>query len=175
MGQKLARSLLQEIRKAVVFSMIADEATDVGNKEQLCMCIQWVDDDFSVNEDFLELIQLPKTDANTVTLALRDSLVRNCLPIGQCRGQAYDGASTFRGHINGVTAQIQQVEPQLLCSFTVWLTAPTFVFKPQRVGALPSEMLSIYVWVCLSSYSFYQSAFLFLRACKASFRLLLQV
>ena len=56
--------------------MIADEATDVGNKEQLCMCIRWVGDDFSVNEDFLELIQLPKTDANTVTLALRDSLVR---------------------------------------------------------------------------------------------------
>ena len=94
--------------------MIADEATDVGNKEQFCMCIRWVGDDFSVNEDFLELIQLPKTDANTVTLALRDSLVRNCLPIGQCHGQAYDGASTFRGHINGVAAQIQQVEPAAL-------------------------------------------------------------
>ena len=31
--------------------MIADEAIDVGNKEQLCMCIRWVGDDFSVNED----------------------------------------------------------------------------------------------------------------------------
>jgi hypothetical protein len=76
MGQELARSLLQEIRKAVIFSVIADEATHVSNKEQLCICIRWVGDDFSVNEDFLEMIPLPKTDSNTVTLALKDSLVQ---------------------------------------------------------------------------------------------------
>ena len=85
--------------------------TSISYSLSLC---RWVDENFSVHEDFLELIQLPKTDANTVTLALRDSLVRNCLPIGQCRGQAYDGASTFSGHINGVAAQIQRVEPSAL-------------------------------------------------------------
>ena len=109
MGQQLTRALLKDIKEANVFSILADEAPDVTNKEQLCVCIRWVAKDFSIHENFLELIQLPKADANTVTLALRDSLVRNCLAIGQSRGQAYDGATTYRGHVNGVAAQIQEV------------------------------------------------------------------
>ena len=33
------------------FSIIADEATDVSNKEQMMVYIRWVDEDFSVHED----------------------------------------------------------------------------------------------------------------------------
>ena len=42
------------------------------------------------------------------------SLVRFCLPIGQCRGQAYDGASNMLGHINGVAACMQKEEPSAI-------------------------------------------------------------
>ena len=40
--------------------------------------------------------------------------MRFCLPIGQCRGQAYDGASNMLGHINGVAACIQKDEPSAI-------------------------------------------------------------
>ena len=114
LGQVISRKLLEEVREAGIFSILADEASDLSHREQLCLCIRWVDNDFEIHEDFLELIEAPKTDANTITMLLKDSLVRHCLPISNCRGQGYDGASTFRGHINGVAAQIESIEPAAL-------------------------------------------------------------
>ena len=114
MGLSVLRELLSEIRNAEFFSVLADEATDVSHKEQLVVCIRWVDKDFDVHEDPIELISVPKTDASTLTTAIKDCLVRCCLPISQCRGQAYDGASNMSGHLNGVAAQIQRDTPSAL-------------------------------------------------------------
>ena len=96
------------------FSIVADEATDVTNKEQLVICIRWVDNDFQIHEDPVELINVPKTDAKTLTGAIKDCLIRLSLPLAQCRGQAYDGASNMSGHLNGVAAQIQKDVPSAL-------------------------------------------------------------
>jgi hypothetical protein len=111
MANHILRKLLQDIREATVYALIADEATDISDKEQLCITITWVGSDFVIHEDPLELINVPKTDSATLTASIKDSLVRFCLPIGQCRGQAYDGASNMMGHINGVAARIQKDEP----------------------------------------------------------------
>ena len=73
--------------------------------------IRWVDEDFSIHEDPLELIHLPKTDADTLTSALKDCLIRFSLPLPQCHGQAYDGASSMSGHLNGLAAAITKDVP----------------------------------------------------------------
>ena len=114
MGLNVLRGLLSEIRNAEFYSIIADEASDVSHKEQLVVCIRWVDNDFEIHEDPIELINVPKTDANTLTTCIKDCLVRCCLPISQCRGQAYDGASNMSGHLSGVAAQIQTDTPSAL-------------------------------------------------------------
>ena len=62
----------------------------------------------------MELINVPKTDSNTLTTLIKDCLVRFALPLVQCRGQAYDIASNMSGHINGVAVQIQKEEPSAL-------------------------------------------------------------
>ena len=43
----------------------------------------------SISIDALELIELPKTDAETIANAIKDFLLRFQLPLGQCLGQAY--------------------------------------------------------------------------------------
>ena len=63
MANHILRKLLQEIREATVYALIADEATDVSHKEQLCITIRWVGSDFIIHEDPLELINVPKTDS----------------------------------------------------------------------------------------------------------------
>ena len=60
-------NILADIRRERRFSVIADEATDISNKAQLTVCIRWVDGDFCVHEDPIELIELPKIDAETIT------------------------------------------------------------------------------------------------------------
>ena len=75
------------------------------------MCIRWVDEDFTIHKDPVELIHLPKTDAETVTSAMKDCLIRVSLPITQCCGQAFDGASSMSGHLNGLAARITKDVP----------------------------------------------------------------
>ena len=113
-GLTLLRRLLADIRTAEWFAVIADEASDISNKEQLSICIRWVDGEFNIPEDPVEMICLPKTDAATIASALKDCLIRMCLPLSQCRGQAYDGASNMSGHLTGVAARIEKEFPSAI-------------------------------------------------------------
>ena len=74
MSNQLLRTLLSEIREAGMFSLIADEATDINNTEQLCISVRWVDTAFKIHESPVELSNVPKTDAATITIIIKDCL-----------------------------------------------------------------------------------------------------
>ena len=50
MAGQVLRNLLQEIREALFFSLIVDEATDSSNKEQVCISLRWVDCTLAIHE-----------------------------------------------------------------------------------------------------------------------------
>lgn len=114
MSDSLLRSLLTEIQLSPWFALQADEATDFSNNEQMCIAIRWITEDYDIREDPIGLFQVPKTDSDTLTTALRDVLVRCIPPLSKCRGQAYDGASNMSGRLRGVAAQIKSLEPSAL-------------------------------------------------------------
>lgn len=61
------RTLLEHVRQSQLFSIIADESRDISNTEQLTCVLKWVNlKDMSVNEDFIGMYELEKTDAQTV-------------------------------------------------------------------------------------------------------------
>jgi hypothetical protein len=113
MGQSL---LLANIKKNVPmwYAIIADEAADVVNREQLNLSIRWVSDDYTVSEDPVGLYCLPDTTANTITKVLKDLLIRCAFPINLCSGQAYDGAANMQGIRKGVATQIRAECPAAL-------------------------------------------------------------
>ena len=54
MGLTVLRSLLKRMKECsrpAWFSIIADEATDINQVEQLNLSIHWVDDDYHAHED----------------------------------------------------------------------------------------------------------------------------
>ena len=57
MDMEILRELLSEVG---IFSLIADEATDTSQKEQLYVTIRWVDSEFQIHETPVKLIQVPK-------------------------------------------------------------------------------------------------------------------
>lgn len=114
MADTLLRSLLEEIRSTPWFAVLADEATDVSVNEQMCIAIRWVNSDYEIMEDPIGLIELPKTDASTLTSSIKDVLIRCMLPLSSCRGQAYDGAANMSGRISGVAARIKSDVPSAL-------------------------------------------------------------
>ena len=79
MSNTVLRQLLAEIRESSMFSIIADEATDVSHNEQLCVAIRWVDSSMLIHETPVELIHVPKTDASTIA-----SIIKDCLYVTSC-------------------------------------------------------------------------------------------
>ena len=63
---------------------------------------------YNIQEAALGLVQLPDTKAMTIFNAIKDVLVRCCLPTSHCIGQAYDGASNMSGVRNGVQALMKE-------------------------------------------------------------------
>ena len=114
MALEILRDIATNLQNASFFTIMADEATDSANKEELVLCFRWVDDSLEVHEEFIGLYQISDTCADTVVKVIKDTLVRMTLSIKRCRGQCYDGAGTMAGAIRGVAAQIISEEPRAL-------------------------------------------------------------
>ena len=54
---------------------MADECTDVSNKEQFTVCIRWVDETLTDHEDVIGLRHVEKIDANCLADAIKDVLL----------------------------------------------------------------------------------------------------
>ena len=114
MGMTTLESTLNDIKTSKWYAVIVDEATDISHTEQMSLSVRWVNEKYQISEDTLGLMELPNTKALTIYKQVKDILIRCCLPLSQCRGQAYDGASNMSGIRNGVQALVKQEESKAL-------------------------------------------------------------
>ena len=108
-GLEVKESILDDVRLAGWFSVMADECTDVATLEQMSMCIRFVDESHSdpqVREEFVGFVQLDSTDAAFISEAILQFLKDCNLNISNLRGQGYDGASVMAGKVSGVSTRI---------------------------------------------------------------------
>ena len=110
----MLREISEQIQNAKFYTIMADETADVSIKEQLVVCIHWVNDKFVIHEDFIGMYPLPRTTADQVVETLKDVLQRMNLNIQNARGQCYDGAATMSGEKTGVATQIKSVNGKCL-------------------------------------------------------------
>ena len=109
MAHQTLRDLTDEMRDSF-YATICGEYTDISNKEQLTLCLRWVDELFNIHEDFMGFYQNIKSD--TIVSAIRDVLLRRKISLNNCRGQCYDGASNMLGKKSGVAKQILDIQPK---------------------------------------------------------------
>ncbi len=115
MAHTVLRRIVSNISQSKYFGIIADETTDTSRKQQLSVCIRWVDSEYQIHEDFIGIYEV-STAANSENLAniILDVLLRLGLDVHQMRGQCYDGASVMSGQISGVASRINSIEPKAL-------------------------------------------------------------
>ncbi|XP_062523370.1 zinc finger MYM-type protein 1-like [Corticium candelabrum] len=94
------------------YTIMADECTDVANKEQFTICIRWVDDSLTDHEDVIGLYNVGTIDTNCLAVTIRDVFLRMKMTL--CRGQCYDGASNMTGSKHGVATQLQAEESRAI-------------------------------------------------------------
>ena len=68
----MLRKVARNIQQAKSYSVMGDETADILNKEQLVLCIGWVDDDFQVHEDFIGIHNLPNTTADEIVKVIKE-------------------------------------------------------------------------------------------------------
>ena len=93
---------------------MVDETTDSSNQEQATTVIRWVSDSLQVREEFVGLYQVPAINADTLTSAIKDVLLRMNLAMARIRGQCYEGSRSMRGARTGVAKQIKDAEARAL-------------------------------------------------------------
>ena len=82
------RAIAAGINTSGYFTLESDEVTDTSNKEQVMVCLRWVDDKFEAHEDFVGLHHVDDIKIDTV--------LRMGLNMSMCRGQCYDGAANMK-------------------------------------------------------------------------------
>ena len=87
-----------------------DETTDSSNREQVVVCIRWVDDQLEPHEEFIGLYKVDDIYSSTLVSVIKDTLLRLNLSLTRCRGQCYDGASNMQGARNGVAKRLADEE-----------------------------------------------------------------
>ena len=110
MALMILRQVGHKIRSSGWYTILADECTDVANREQFTICLRWVGEDVHDHEDFLGLYQMANIDANSPVRAIKDTLLHMNIPLSQCRGQCYHGASSMSASKSGVATQIAKEE-----------------------------------------------------------------
>lgn len=74
-----------------------DETTDVSGIELVSIAIRYIDTSDKVQERLLFFNTVPRTDAATLFMFLKDSLLSQGINLSHIYGQCYDGASNMKG------------------------------------------------------------------------------
>lgn len=114
MALQLLRDISRNLHSASFYTIMVDETTDVSNHEQVVLCLRWVDECFSVHEEFIGLYFIEKISADSLVQVIKDVLLRMNLTLSKARGQCYDGAANMSGAKSGVAKQLTDEEPRAL-------------------------------------------------------------
>ncbi|XP_028394480.1 52 kDa repressor of the inhibitor of the protein kinase-like [Dendronephthya gigantea] len=116
-AKQIESQIISEINNSnsPFYSVLTDEAADCGNKEQMPIFLRYVDGDKEINKRFIRFVDCQEgmtglALANNVEGTLED--VR--LPLPNCRGQGYDGASAMSSQVKGVSGRILEKNPKAL-------------------------------------------------------------
>ena len=105
-GDYITDTLCEEIRQAKFYSISADEVADQANHEQLSLVLRFVDANNDIRTEFMGFLYCESTTGEALANKIMDKLEQLNIPIGDCRGQTYDGAGNMSGTQRGVAARI---------------------------------------------------------------------
>lgn len=114
MAQQILREIAVTLQSALFYAVMADETTDMANKEQVVLVFRWVDDNLVAQEEFVGLYQTASITSDALVEVIKDTLLRLNLKIEHCRGQCFDGVSSMSGTKKGVAKRLRDEEPRAI-------------------------------------------------------------
>ena len=99
--------LLESLSNTNMFTLMADESTDIATIEEMSICGRWFTSAGNIEEHFLGLVPLDSCTAEHISAKLVEFMDRKGIQATKIRGQGYDGASTMSGKKSGVQLRMR--------------------------------------------------------------------
>ncbi len=112
-ADELRTTIVRECNRAGVFAFSADECTDVATREQISLCVRFLQEDgeIKIREEFLGFVKAERTTGRALADKFLDTLDDYGVMMAQIRAQSYDGAPNMSGIHNGVQELIRRQYP----------------------------------------------------------------
>ncbi|KAL0858646.1 hypothetical protein ABMA27_012474 [Loxostege sticticalis] len=109
--------VLNRVKEAGFFTVLADETQDISRHEQLALCLRYVhcsSGKSMIREDYLEFVPVEDVSAESLSLAttIVTHLLSYNLDMDKFIGQGYDGAAVMSGRLRGVRTIIAEQYPR---------------------------------------------------------------
>ena len=88
MSLSILRDVVNCIKKFDFFSIMADESSDIPNREQVVFCARWVAEELHFHEDFIGLYEMENTGEATMVNVITDIFLRLGLDKAKSPGHA---------------------------------------------------------------------------------------
>ena len=112
-GECICSDIIAEVKRAKVYSVIADEINNTANKEELSISLRFVLDS-TVQEVFVDFVDVERITGQVLTKSILEWLSVHGLSSADIRGQCNDGASNMSGAVSGCKSIIEQEAPLAL-------------------------------------------------------------
>ncbi len=109
-GNHIRQGIIDEVKSSKFYTLIADEVTDVSNKEQLSICLRYVHGR-TVKEVFVCYRSVERITGKSLADTILSWLYTVGLSPLDMRGQCYDGASNMSGARSGCSTLVRQQAP----------------------------------------------------------------
>ena len=137
MKKKIITKIANEVKKVKYYSLTVDSTPDVTHIEQLTFTIRYVQDDGTIVERFLKLIDSNgQHDAESTTNHILRTLTEYDINLDNCRGQSYNNASNLSGKYIEVQARLKALNPLIHY-------IPCSVHSLNLIGSCAAETVSM--------------------------------
>ena len=143
-GQYITDKIVGDVTKARFYSILADEASDISNKEQLSLVIRFVDESNEIREEFLKFVECSEgLSGEGLCKVLLETLAGFSIDVMDCRGQGYDGASAVSSVVKGLSGRILSLNEKALYTHCHSHRLNLAVSSPCSVQCVRNVMLQI--------------------------------
>ncbi|CAC5385815.1 unnamed protein product [Mytilus coruscus] len=114
-GRQIRENIVRDCNKSDYFAFLADEATDTSTKEQVSLCLRFLDrtdNGLEVREEFVGFLHAHSIRGQALATLLLDTLDEYEIDGDKMRAQGYDGAANMSGKHHGVQAHVRGRFPE---------------------------------------------------------------
>lgn len=97
LAEETLKNIVEEVSTSDTFSVLADTTPDVSLKDQLSVCLRYVDQRGLPNERLLDVVEVTDKTGYSLAKSIYDTLIKHKLKTGNVAFQSYDCASSMSG------------------------------------------------------------------------------